>query len=304
VEVTPPGSAGAESAIVTRLRAAGCVFAEEEARLIIETARGAADQAAMVDRRVAGLPLEHVLGWAEFCGLRIVVGPGVFVPRRRSEFLVSQAVAALTPPADYPPAADPPAADAPGADPPVILDLCCGSGAIGLAMAIALGGAELHAADIDPGATAYARRNLAAIGGHVHQGDLYDPLPRDLGGRIDVLVVNAPYVPTGEVGLMPPEARLHEPLVALDGGPDGVGIHRRVAAQAAQWLAPGGSLLIETSERQAALTARAMEEAGMSARIAVDDNLDATVAIGCVRYRRPPGAARTRRRGQQRPSGH
>ena len=74
--------------VVTRLRAAGCVFAEEEARLLITAARTAADLEAMVDRRVAGLPLEHVLGWAEFCGLRIAVDPDVFVPRRRTGFLV------------------------------------------------------------------------------------------------------------------------------------------------------------------------------------------------------------------------
>jgi release factor glutamine methyltransferase len=253
-------------AIVARLRGAGCVFAEDEARLLLCAARTPAELAAMVDRRVAGLPLEHVLGWAEFCGLRIEVGSGVFVPRHRSEFLVSRAVATMT--------------SARAQAVPVVLDLCCGSGAVGLAVATALGSAELHAADVDPGAIAYARRNLVAVGGQVHEGDLYDPLPPDLRGRIDVLVVNAPYVPTGEIGLMPPEARLYEPLVALDGGADGVGIHRRVAAGVRDWLAPGGSLLIETSERQAALTAEAMAVAGLSTSLASDDELDATVVIG------------------------
>lgn len=267
----------AESAIVARLRAAGCVFAEDEARLLVATARTVADLAAMVDRRAAGLPLEHVLGWAEFCGLRVVVGPGVFVPRRRSEFLVSQAVAAVTSAARTGAAGMGPAG--PVAQ-PVVLDLCCGCGAVGLAVATALGGADLHAADIDPGATAYARSNLAAIGGHVHEGDLYDPLPLNLRGRVDVLVVNAPYVPAGEIGLMPPEARLHEPLVALDGGSDGVDIHRRVSAQALEWLAPGGSLLIETSDRQAELTKAAMVAAGLSTSVASDENLHATVIIG------------------------
>lgn len=81
------------SAVVTRLRAAGCVFAEDEARLILATARTPDDAARMVDQRVVGLPLEHVLGWAEFCGLRIAVDPGVFVPRRRTEHLVRQAAA-------------------------------------------------------------------------------------------------------------------------------------------------------------------------------------------------------------------
>ncbi len=287
----PLAAPGAETAIAGRLRAAGCVFAEDEARLIITAADAPGDVAAMVDRRVAGLPLEHVIGWAEFCGLRIVVGAGVFVPRRRSEFLVSQAVVTLTsrgPGAPGAATADAgargtgPGAVAAALPPPVVLDLCCGAGAVGLAVAAAFGDAELHAADIDPAATAYARRNLEAVGGHVHTGDLYDPLPADLRGRIDLLVVNAPYVPTGEIGLMPPEARLHEPLVALDGGADGVGIHRRVAAGAVEWLAPGGSLLIETSDRQAVLTAAAMADAGLVARVVSDDNLDATVVIGRV----------------------
>ena len=250
------------------------MFAEAEARLLIAAGRTPADVAAMVDQRVAGLPLEHVVGWAEFCGLRIVVGPGVFVPRRRSEFLVGQAIAAL--------AGVGGTVGTEMGTGPVVLDMCCGSGAVGLAVAMAVHAAELHAADIDPGATAYARRNLAAIGGHVHEGDLYEALPADLRGRLDVIVVNAPYVPTAEIGLMPAEARLHEPLVALDGGTDGVRIHRLVAAQAPQWLAPGGHLLIETSERQASLTAAAMAAARLKTSIASDDDLDATVVIGHV----------------------
>jgi release factor glutamine methyltransferase len=266
-----PDAPAATAAVVARLRAAGCVFAEEEARLMLSTAGTSADLTAMVDRRVHGEPLEHVLGWAEFCGLRVEVGPGVFVPRRRSEFLVREAVAAATATAE---------AGTARATRPVILDLCCGSGAVGLAVASALGRAELHAADVDARAAVYAHRNLARVGGHVYVGDLYDPLLADLRGRVSVLVVNAPYVPTSEIPLMPAEARLHEPLIALDGGPDGVSIHRRVAAQASRWLAPGGSLLIETSVGQSALTQAAMVAAGLTARIATDDDMDATVAIG------------------------
>lgn len=263
------------AAIAARLRTAGCVFAEDEARMLISTAETPAVLAEMVDRRVAGFPLEHVLGWAEFCGLRIIVGPGVFVPRRRSEFLVREAVAI--------------ARRRPATTRPAVVDLCCGAGAIGLAVATALGRAELHAADIDGAAVRYARRNVAAVAGHVYQGDLFDPLPLSLQGRIDLLVVNAPYVPTSEVGLMPPEARLHEPLVALDGGPDGVAIHRRIAAQAPAWLAQGGSLLIETSDRQAPLTDAAMAASGLSTRITNDDEHDATVVAG---FRSPRPAVR------------
>ncbi len=267
--ITPAVLTETMPTVVARLRTAGCVFAEDEARLLMAAASTPDELAAMVDRRVAGLPLEHIVGWAEFCGLRVIVGAGVFVPRRRSEFLVSQALAAVRPRT----------AGAQAGAAPVVLDLCCGSGAVGLAVATALGQAELHAADVDPGATPYARRNLAARG-RVYEGDLYDPLPPGLRGRIDLIVVNAPYVPTAEIGLMPPEARLHEPAVALDGGIDGVGIHRRVAAGAPGWLAPGGSLLIESSERQALLTRAAMVAAGLATTIESDDDLDATVVIG------------------------
>lgn len=209
------------STVVTRLRAAGCVFAEDEAELLLATARRPAELAAMVERRISGLPLEHVLGWAEFHGLRVAVDPGVFVPRRRTEFLVQQALAA---------------ADASG--PVVVVDLCCGSGALGAALASALPGSELHAADIEPAAVRCARRNLAAFGGHVYEGDLFAPLPAELRGRVSILTANVPYVPSGEVGLLPPEARDHEPLVALDGGADGLDIMRRVALAAPRWLAP------------------------------------------------------------------
>jgi len=246
--------------VVARLRAAGCVFAEDEARLLLSAAADPAELEAMIQRRVDGLPLEQILGWAEFCGLRVAVDPGVFVPRRRTEFLVQQAAAVAHPGA-------------------VVVDLCCGSGAVGVALAAAVGPIELHAADIDPVAVACARRNLAGCGGLAYQGDLFEALPDALRGRVDVLAVNAPYVPTDEIALMPPEARDHEPRVALDGGPDGVEVHRRVAAAAARWLAPGGHVLIETSRHQAPSTARALSEGGLVARIEADPELHATVVI-------------------------
>ena len=252
---------------MARLRAAGCVFAEDEARLLMAAAHTPAELADLIARRVSGIPIEHVLGWAEFCGLRIEVDPGVFVPRRRSEFLVSEAVRA---------------APEPGS-PPVVLDLCCGCGAIGVAVVAALGRAELHAADIDPAAVACARRNVATVGGHVHEGDLFAPLAADLRNRVDLLLLNAPYVPTSELSMMPAEARLYEPRIALDGGPDGVALHRRVAAEAATWLAPAGRLLIETSERQAPLTAAAMRSGGLHPEVVTDDDLKATVVIGSSR---------------------
>ncbi|WP_308402458.1 putative protein N(5)-glutamine methyltransferase [Streptomyces sp. AC550_RSS872] len=243
------------------LRAAGCVFAEDEARLILAAAGTPDELAAMVDRRVTGLPLELVLGWAEFSGLRITVEPGVFVPRRRTEFLVEQALA-----------------HAPDAS--VVVDLCCGSGAVGAAVAAALGRVELHSADIDPAAVRCARRNVGPFGGQVHAGDLFEALPGRLRGRVGILAANVPYVPSDEVGLLPAEARDHEPRVALDGGPDGLDVLRRVADEAPRWLAPGGCLLVETSERQAPTALDAFTRSGLSARLNVSEELYAHVVVG------------------------
>jgi release factor glutamine methyltransferase len=271
--VTSPSSPP-PPAIVARLRAAGCVFAEDEARLILATARTPSEVAAMVDRRAAGLPLEHVLGWAEFRGLRIAVDPGVFVPRRRTEFLVRQAIALL----DTVPAA-----------PVVVVDLCCGTGAVGAAVAAGLAGVvELHATDVDPAAVRCARRNVAAAGGRVHQGDLYRPLPPSLRGRVTLLVASAPYVPTEAIRLLPAEAREHEPRVALDGGADGLDVVRRVAAGAPEWLAPGGHLLLETSARQAPGLAGALTRDGLPALAATDPALDAAVVIAAAPAPPPP----------------
>lgn len=250
------------STLVITLRTAGCVFAEDEADLIASTAADTTGLTAMVERRVAGLPLEHVLGWAEFSGLRIAVDLGVFVPRRRTEFLIRQAVELAPRPA-------------------VVVDLCCGTGALGAALAAALDGVELHASDVEAAAVRCARRNIGELG-RVYEGDLFAPLPDSLRGRVDVLLANVPYVPTGDVALLPAEARVHEPLVALDGGGDGLDVMRRVAAEAPRWLAPGGSLLVETSERQAARAEDAVGGSGLIPRVVSSDELYATVVIGTM----------------------
>jgi release factor glutamine methyltransferase len=232
--------------LVPTLRAAGCVFAEEEAELLLHEARDDAALAAMVARRVDGEPLEQVVGFAEFMGLRIVVAPGVFVPRQRSTALVRRALGGLR-------------------EDDVVVDLCCGTGALGAALVAALPGLEVHAADVDPVAVACARRNLPP--GRVHEGDLYDALPLDLRGRVTVVVANAPYVPTDAIATMPPEARDHEHRVALDGGADGLDVQRRVIAGAPAWLVPGGRVLVESSERQAPVSAALMATAGLAAEV-------------------------------------
>ncbi|MBM7809177.1 putative protein N(5)-glutamine methyltransferase [Saccharothrix algeriensis] len=246
--------------VVARLRAAGCVFAEDEAALLVREAGTPGALEALVARRVAGEPLEQVLGWAWFRGLRIAVEPGVFVPRLRTGFLVERAAALLRPGA-------------------VVVDLCCGSGAVGAALA-AVAPVRLYAADLDPAAVRCARRNLGAE--RVFRGDLYAALPAGLAGRVDVVVANAPYVPTSAIATMPPEARDHEPPAALDGGADGLDVQRRVIAGAPRWLAPGGSLLVETGERQAPATLAAFERAGFAAAVARSAEVDGTVVAGVL----------------------
>ncbi|MGM9472796.1 putative protein N(5)-glutamine methyltransferase [Pseudarthrobacter sp. YS3] len=263
--------------ICARLRSAGCVFAEEEAQLLLSAASSAAELASSVDRRVAGYPLEHVLGWASFSGLRIELDAGVFVPRVRTELVVNEAVALLQ--------ADRALAGCEGESPAVVVDLCCGSGAVGTAIAARIPGIELHATDVDPAALDCARRNLSPVGGTVHAGDLFDALPAALRGKIRVLAVNAPYVPTGAINTMPQEARLYEKRASLDGGPDGLDFHRRIAAGAPEWLLPGGSIIIETSQSQAAQTADIMAGTGLAVRIVRSDELDGTVVV-C--HGRPP----------------
>ena len=258
-----PGAPDPHTAIVARLRAAGCVFAEEEADLLIAEARSPKQLETMVARRVEGYPLEYIVGWAQFYGQRILVDPGVFVPRRRSELLVRETI--VLAPLD-----------------PVVVELCCGAAAIATVLTKALRGAEFYVADIDPAAVRNADRNLGPLGGHIYEGDLFDALPNRLQGRVDVIIANAPYVPSAELALMPPEAREHEPRIALDGGADGLDLHVRIAARAETWLAPGGHLLIETSRRQATRTAELVAQGGLMPRIIHDSRLDATVVIGSL----------------------
>lgn len=243
-------------AVVAALRAAGCVFAEDEAALLL-AAPG--PLAPLLARRLAGGPLEQVVGWAAFDGLRIVVAPGVFVPRRRSELLVRLAAEGLRAGA-------------------VVVDLCCGSGALGAAVRRRVPGIELHAADADEAAVACARGNLP--GARVWFGDLWDALPARLRGRVSAVLANAPYVPSDAIALMPSEARDHEPRGALDGGGDGLDVHRRIAAATSDWLAPGGRLLIEVSHAQAPVAAGLFERSGLLPTVHTDDELGATVVVG------------------------
>ncbi|WP_114559591.1 putative protein N(5)-glutamine methyltransferase [Desertihabitans aurantiacus] len=246
--------------LVQRLRAAGCVFAEEEADVLLASAGDGAELERMVAARVTGVPLEHVVGWASFAGVRVPVRPGVFVPRRRTEHLLAVAVG-LTRPGE------------------LVVDLCCGSGAIALALHAAVPDLRLHASDLQPEAVACASDTLAGIAA-VHAGDLFDALPAELRGRVDVVVANVPYVPTAAVPLLPRDAREHVAPMTVDGGADGLAVLRRVAAEARNWLAPGGRLLSEVAEDQVPAALTVLETSGLRARVCQDEELDASVVVG------------------------
>jgi release factor glutamine methyltransferase len=252
------------------------VFAEEEAALLHEAASSPAHLDDLVAHRCSGVPLEHLVGWAEFRGLRVVVAPGVFVPRRRTGLLAAIVHDVLV---DESPKSRPRRRGLSGSA-RVVVDLCCGSGAVGaavLAEVAEVAEVEVYAADVDPVCVACARRNLPMD--RVFEGDLYAALPDALRGRVDVLVANAPYVPTEAIPTMPPEARDHEPRVALDGGTDGLDVQRRIIASAPTWLSPGGHLVIETGRSQAAGTVAACADAGLHARVVTDDYLAATAVV-------------------------
>ncbi len=202
---------------------------------------------ALVDERVRRVPLQHLTGTAGFRGLDLAVGPGVFVPRPETELVAGAAVEAAT-------AAGPA---------PVVVDLCTGSGAIAAAVAAEVPGAHVEAVEVDPGAHAWAQRNLAASGVVLHLSDATDPTaaPYDLDGAVDVVVANPPYVPD-DMRPLDPEVADHDPHLALYGGSDGLRVPLRVAARARVLLRPGGTFVMEHAHGQRAALVRALAAAG------------------------------------------
>jgi release factor glutamine methyltransferase len=180
------------------------------------------------------------LGTALFAGVEVEIGPGVFVPRTRAETLIDAAVTARP-------------------DAHVVVDLGTGSGAIAAALATRLSGADIHAADLDPAALAYARRNASRYGFTVHEGDWWDALPPELRGRIDLAVAYLPHVPTSRLDEISGDYRTHEPNVSVAGGPDGLDALREVLADMDRWLSPEGVLVTLVAEEQLG-TARALSE--------------------------------------------
>jgi release factor glutamine methyltransferase len=190
---------------------------------------------ALVARRAAREPLQHLLGTAVLGPVEVAVGPGVFTPRPETELLLEWGVAQLRDVAS-----------------PLVVDLCTGSAALALAIAATRPDAVVHAVDVDPDALAWARRNIDAHGGRValHAGDVRtsDLLP-DLAGRVDLVVCNPPYVP--DATPVPPEVRAGDPAVAVFGGPDGLAVTPAVAARAATLLRPGGAFAVEHDDTHA-----------------------------------------------------
>lgn len=248
--------------LVARLRAAGCVFAEDEAAVLLLAASSVDELESMAARRVAGEPLEVVVGFADFCGVRVQIDPGVFVPRSRTALMVELAVEHLHRRSD-----------------PVLADLCCGTGAVGLAVTMRVPGLALVASELDPVAVTCARRNVEPVGGLVVSGDLFDGLADHLRGRVDAITCNAPYVPTDAIAVMPPEARDHEHRVALDGGPDGLDVVRRALTGAPGWLAPGGLVLVEVGREQVPAALAHARAAGLQARHRTDDEIGGSVVV-------------------------
>lgn len=242
--------------LVDRLRAAGCVFAEDEAALLMAHEPDAAAREALVARRVAGEPLETLLGWVLFGGLRLDVEPGVFVPRRRTELVARLAVERLP-------------------EGGTLVDLCCGVGAIAAVVAHSRPDARVIAADFDSRAVALAARNLEPYGATA----LVSDMDSNISLPIDVITACPPYVPTGEIQFMPSEARDFEPHTALDGGPDGTALQAAVFAAAARRLAPGGVVIVETSATLAELTTQRAVEAGLDPSVGHDEELGATVVV-------------------------
>lgn len=234
---------GHRSQGIRRLTKAGCVAAAEEADLLIGRAVDATALDVSLSRRESGEPLAWIIGTIDFCGTPIRVDSGVYVPRTQSEELARRAARRV---------AD---AAATRGRPARALDLCTGSGAVAAHLSEVVPTATVIGVDVDVRAVACARRNgVTAI-----CGDLTAPLR---GDAFDVVTAVAPYVPTDVLGLLPTDVRRHEPRHALDGGTDGLELVRRVVADAARVLRPGGWLLVEVGGDQDVLLSPDLSAAG------------------------------------------
>ena len=187
---------------------------------------------ALVSRRLTRQPLQYLLHTQPFLGRDFYVDERVLIPRPETELLAERAIAALR---EHPH--------------PIALDLCCGSGALAVSMSLEVPGAQVHAADLSPDALAVTAKNAELLGASVtlHQGDLFAAVPET---TFDVIVSNPPYIPSADCLTLQEEVR-REPMMALDGGTDGLNFYRQIASDAPKFLRPGGVLLLEVGFDQA-----------------------------------------------------
>lgn len=186
----------------------------------------------LVERRIAGSPLGHLTGRQSFMGVELLAGPEALVPRVETEILGRTALDLVR-----------------ATEASVVVDLCTGAGNLAAAVAVAAPGVTIHAADLSPAAVGLARANMVFAGVddrvQVHAGDLFDALPAELRGGVDVLICNPPYISSAKVGEMAAEIADHEPRMAFDGGSLGLSIVSRLVQEAPDWLRPGGWLCFE-----------------------------------------------------------
>jgi release factor glutamine methyltransferase len=220
-------------ALVELLERAGFVAAEEDARELLARADGDTELLdELVRRRLDGEPIAWLTGSVRFCGIDVAVHPGVYVPRWHSEVLARRAAELLP-------------------DRGVAVDLCTGTGAIAKVLAATRPAASVLASDVDATAVTNARAN----GVDAWLGDLFDPLPHHLLGRVDVVVGVVPYVPTAALPLLQRDTFTFETSLAYDGGDDGTAVLRRAVRGSARFLRPDGFLLLELGGDQADLLA-------------------------------------------------
>ena len=224
-------------------------------------ARGENALWAMVERRLAGEPVQYVLGHWAFRSLDLMVDRRALIPRPETEIVVDVALAEL----DRLVAARPA-----GNGPSTVVDLGTGTGAIALSIAAERPAVEVWATDISPGALEVASANLAGLGaraaGRVRlaAGDWWSALPEGLGGTVALAVANPPYVSEGELGTLPPEVACWEPRQALVAGPDGLEALQVLLAGAGRWLAPGAAFVAEIAPHQAARAVALAERGGLA----------------------------------------
>jgi release factor glutamine methyltransferase len=215
----------------------------------------------LIRRRSAGEPTAYLLGHKEFFGRRFRVDPRVLIPRPETELLVEEALRLL-----------------PAEGTTAILDLCAGSGCVGITLALERPGVSVVAIEQSEPAVALARENAATLAAPVEilTGDLFAPLEGSIRGepgepRFDLIVANPPYIPSGELDGLAREIRDHEPRLALDGGSDGLALTRRIISAAPGWLAPGGSLLVELHEGHGDAAIQLCRDAGLASPRVIRD---------------------------------